>query len=611
MRLLDRFTGRELGALPATTVPGRLLLIDPALLNGHTELQEGSALLDDGSGIASFQDQRCELSREVLDVDAQAERDLLAEAIASIVSKMEGSDSGRVSPMLPLESAAHFEQGETERVLEEALAAGHLHAIASRPRMDLHYEDMVFPVSRARRLAPTALSHLASHSHCWQQRTLSGVVPRKVLARVSEDDYAIYENRLFVRLIDRAERHLVRRISRVRGVSFHLEKTLGFQDSEETRYQLRERICALWGESYEDDNAGVRLESGRKALRGLEFLLRAIRGLKQSGLYKRIPGNARIPSGVHRTNVLVHDPHYRCLPKIWDELNKAECDDRLKPEERYARQNDLHVAYGMYVGLVLRRALEQYGLKPSVKGGEVFERFGLRFSLLRDGSDWLVRDSDGEALRLVPLAWFGHPVVSDEDIPEDRIICSPAHSGETKAARCLQISPMDLYVVERMGQALDIWMLRKLLRSYGSEQGPLPASIMSLANGWGRAYEQRRANSGRLVAPLTYSQQQEALSALEKVADGEVRRRVKNVIEKTSALGRLCGHNASFSPSADSGFSCKCDNCGASWSFRKTSTSVSAKGFQMFLKDVPAESTIDGFAWAGRDWLEFEVPQTT
>ncbi|MDO4231366.1 MAG: hypothetical protein Q4D19_04465 [Lautropia sp.] len=606
---MDRFTGKVLGSLPAAALPGRLALIDSAVLNEHTELREDDLLLDDGSGVVSFLRQRCELSREVMDVEMQEERDLLAEAIASIASKVADSDCEQASPMLPLESAVHFERGEAERVLEEVLAGGHLHAISCRPRMDLRYEDMISPVSRARRLAPTALNHLASHSHCWQQRTLGGVLPRKVLARFSEDDYSIYENRLFVRLIDRAERHLVRRIARVRGVSSHLEDALSFQNSENTHYLLRERICALWGESYEDDYTGVQLESGRKALRELESLLRAVRGLKQGGLYSRVPGNALVPSSLHRTNVLVHDPHYRHLPKIWEELNNAARDDRLKPEERYARQRDLHVAYGRYVGLVLRRSLERYGLSPCKEGGWAFERFGRRFLLSCDGLDWLVRGPDGEDLRLVPVAWFGESVVADEDIPEDRIICWPGRSGEENAAKFLRISPMDLYVVERMGQVLDSWMVRKLLSSYGAEIGPLPASIKNLADGWGRAYEQRRTNFGRLVAPLTPDQQREVLGVLEKVANSDVRKVVQTVIERTSALASLCGHRARFSPSADLGFSCKCDTCGASWSLRKNRESVSSSVFQMRLKDAPAGEAGGGFEWSGRDWLEFEVPQ--
>ena len=179
------------------------------------------------------------------------------------------------------------------------LRAGHLHSISDRPRQDLRYEELISPVARARRLATSALSHLASHSDCWQQRTLSGVKPRKILARFSDDDYAIYENRLYKRLIDRLERHLSRRIARIRGINSRLEDALEFQNSENTHYRLSKDICRLWGEAYLDDKTGIQREAGRRPYKTLTDQLRSIRGLKQRGLYTLVPRSAGVPDQVH------------------------------------------------------------------------------------------------------------------------------------------------------------------------------------------------------------------------------------------------------------------------------------------------------------------------
>ena len=75
--------------------------------------------------------------------------------------------------------------------------------------MDLRYEETVTEVSRARRLSQwNVYTHLASHSECWQRQTLSGIQPKRVLARFSEDDYAIYENRVYARLLDSLDNYL-------------------------------------------------------------------------------------------------------------------------------------------------------------------------------------------------------------------------------------------------------------------------------------------------------------------------------------------------------------------------------------------------------------------
>lgn len=270
MIFLDRLTGGKLSELPDAFLPGRYCLLKPLVVNGHSHLQPGDLLSDDGSGVIRIQDAERQVRSTEQTDDEQAESDLSAEAIVAIAGKLTHAQGASVSPMLPAEMAAQCALEEIERNLATVLRDGHLHSISDRPRRDLRYDDLVAPVARARRLATSALSHLASHSDCWQQRTLSSVQPRKVLARFSEDDYAIYENRLYKRLLDRLDRHLARRLARIRGVNSRLERALEFQGSEQTHFRLREDICRLWGESYLDDKTGMQLEAGKLALAELE-----------------------------------------------------------------------------------------------------------------------------------------------------------------------------------------------------------------------------------------------------------------------------------------------------------------------------------------------------
>ncbi|HBO0755290.1 hypothetical protein JEY61_22040, partial [Pseudomonas aeruginosa] len=74
-----------------------------------------------------------------------------------------------MSPLMPasiIDAKSHLQPFE-ERLLD-VVKQGHLHHISLRPRLDLHYEDEVADIGRARRLAKGALVHLASHSECWQ-----------------------------------------------------------------------------------------------------------------------------------------------------------------------------------------------------------------------------------------------------------------------------------------------------------------------------------------------------------------------------------------------------------------------------------------------------------
>jgi hypothetical protein len=606
MKFLDRLTGANLSDLPGAFLPGRYCLLEPLTVNGHSHLQPGDLLSDDGSGVIRIQDtERQVLSSEQTDED-QAESDLSAEAIISIAGKIAHAQGANISPMLPAEMAAQCELEEIERNLADVLKNGHLHAISDRPRRDLRYDDLVAHVARARRLATSALSHLASHSDCWQQRTLSGVQPRKVLARFSEDDYSIYENRLYKRLLDRLDRHLARRVARIRGVNSRLERALEFQSSEQTHFRLRQEICRLWGESYLDDKTGMQLEAVKLALAELESQLRAIRGLKQRGLYSLVPATSVVPAQVHRTNILNHDLHYRYLPPLWEKLKDDREERLLPPEERLARQQKLQHAYVSYVGLVIRRALERYGLR-SMDGKFVFDWAGRHFVLKQDAHDWCVTQSGGSTLRIVPIAWFGASIKSSESLDAGRIICWPGAPTSVASPQYLPVSPLDLYVVEKVGHLIDEWMLRRLLRGYGRKLGPLPTPTKKVTEAWPEQFESISPTHVRLLAPIDAQKAAELRASLQGSANSQVEDAVGSAIEQVTALAQLCGHTARFESGQQLEFYCQCATCQTTWSLKATGQ---RRHFSMRPKGASTLSNANAFAWCGRDWLEFDFEST-
>ena len=603
MRFLDRLTGGTLSDLPDAFLPGRYCLLEPLVVNGHSHLQPGDLLSDDGSGVIRIQDaDRQVLSSAQTDED-QADSDLSAEAIISIAGKLAHAHDANVSPMLPAEMAAQCALEELEQNLATVLEGGHLHSISDRPRRDLRYDDLVAPVTRARRLATSALSHLASHSDCWQQRTLSGVQPRKVLARFSEDDYAIYENRLYKRLLDRLDRHLARRLARIRGVNSRLERALEFQGSEQTHFRLRQDICRLWGESYLDDKTGMQLEAGKRAHSELESLLRAIRGLKQRGVYTLVPTASVVPAQIHRTNILNHDPHYRHLPPLWEKLKDDREERLLPPKERLSRQLQLQHAYVSYVGLVVIRALERYGLR-SVDGNTVFSWAGRDFALRQDAHDWVVTQSDGSTLRIVPIAWFGASIHNSESLQPGRIVCWPGAPTSVESPQCLPVSPLDLYVVEKVGKLIDVWMLRPLLSGHGRKLGPLPTQTKKLTEAWPEQFESISPTHVRLLAPIDAQKAVDLKAVLKASASPQVEAAVGVAIDQVAALGQLCGHTARFEPGQQQDFYCQCGTCQATWSLK---TIGKRRHFSMRPKGASNIPEAVGFVWSGRDWLDFDL----
>ena len=310
-----------------------------------------------------------------------------------------------------------------------------------------------------------------------------------------------------------------------------------------------------------------------------------------------------VPAQVHRTNILNHDPHYRHLPPLWEKLKDDREDRLLPPEERLARQLQLQLAYVSYVGLVIRRALERYGLRR-VDGNFVFSWAGRSFVLRRDVHDWVVTQSQGSTLRIVPIAWFGASINISESLEPGRIVCWPGVPTSVASPQSLPVSPLDLYVVEKVGKLIDEWMLRQLLQGHGRKLGPLPTPAKRLTEAWPEQFESISSTHVRLLAPVDAQKAAELKASLKGSANSQVEDAVWDAIEQIATLAELCGHQARFVRGQRQDFYCQCGTCQATWSLKTTGK---RRHFSMRPKGASAIPEDDGFLWSGRDWLEFDL----
>ena len=185
----DRVSGESIKEIPEIVIPGRFLTNKTCTFNGHATLKKGDFLLNDGTNKFHLDDVygRFSMAEEV--GNNSAELDIIESAI---LAYQDSVDVGNKSSFLiPEKLLARFEILKFEELLLDILGKGHLQEIARRPRMEMTYEEYLVPVSRAKKISPSANVHLASHSECWQTRTFDGVIPKKVLALESEDQLNI------------------------------------------------------------------------------------------------------------------------------------------------------------------------------------------------------------------------------------------------------------------------------------------------------------------------------------------------------------------------------------------------------------------------------------
>lgn len=354
MAFFDRFVGQEIFRLPENSVEGHLV-----------DLETGEIVLTQKS--------KSYLVNPKWNDDEKTQFDCITQSIQVIAKNYR--ESLHRSPLMPPELAQQAILLGLENALVDILKKGHLHTIANRPRLDVHYEDNVVVLPRAKRLAKSALTHLSSHSDCWQRKTVNGILPRKVLAEFSEDFYEIYENRLYKCLLDRLDNYLTKRLRWITYLKDNLEAFLNFQNAETIDFRLRDRICVLWGENYQNDDLNTQLDSSKEALDIIEKQLKVIKGLKQVGLYTQMPSYTHIPNQLRRTNILNHDEHYQHLPKLWDKLNQYE-QDALSPEQEQQWARDFQNDYETYILLLIERVVEDYQFnnthKTFVFGGTTY-----------------------------------------------------------------------------------------------------------------------------------------------------------------------------------------------------------------------------------------------
>jgi hypothetical protein len=642
---IDRLTQTQLKTLPAIIDAGRYQFShsdSTERFNQHSDINAGDLLLSDGSERFQLLNDSGSYNKPV--VDNPERINLFQNAILTLgetLIKQENSinpnaDLKLLSPLLPAAVInAELDLLPVEKTLQTVLEKGHLHEIAHHPRLDVRYVEEITDVARAKRLAKGALVHLASHSECWQRQTLSGVVPKKVKARFSEDDYQIYENRVFARLIDKLHHHICSRIRTVEQLQQTLNDALGFEDNPDTiDYRISQKICTLWGQTFDAESTLEALEQLDSTLSALSEMLKGITSLRQAGLYLMIPRHVQVGAALHRTNILNHDAHYRHLAILWEQLNRLQQTSQLTPAQRFAQQQLLASHYSRYAGLVLQHALvgnAQIKLKlsqPTVKKSDttktviVYEWAGQMLRLQQNGFDWTLhlipqdhqqtyRTSERTILEFTP--WFGFSELPELSTPlaSNRIILWPSidnisnEKADDQQLGWCALSPLDLYCVERIGWLIDKTLNQHLTRNYASPIEKIPTQaenvIRTIQTGSTSSTTVELTGAPPQLRLFEALNQQDADNLRKALNDDNAVQQAHQLQQQMLAITALthcpvCAKNAQLTHQPPSGFRIECQECGTGRYLKQAKEELEIK----FREKDPNNLAGAGFAARGR-----------
>lgn len=365
MKVYDLVVGLEID-LPSTELAsGRYRLTQTCLLNGEVKLSRGGILWRSGDGTVSLLPEEQPNTRVSIRFAhppfQPPTRSVVDLSISAVVdSWFAAADPSQLtSPLLPAVLRDRMELFDPELELERALATGQWDEISMRPRLDMHYVPETVPVVRAKRVLASAIEHLSQHSELWARRNISGVVPAKVLARVSEDDHAIYENIVFARLLDGCAHWLNGRIAEVRTILDGHSMAMKLEKGDERHRLLRERVCALWGKAWFSESEET--QATIDTLDRLEKMRSRVERLRRSGVYKRVPRSAKVPLALRPTNIFQYDKRYRELRPLWDALATATTREQIGESVRYETLAARQAAFVSYVLLLILHALRDMG----------------------------------------------------------------------------------------------------------------------------------------------------------------------------------------------------------------------------------------------------------
>jgi hypothetical protein len=193
--------------------------------------------------------------------------------------------------------------------------------ICTKPRQHLRIEEEVLDVELVKRITPSSLQHLASHSEHWRSRTITGLIPSRLRAEVYEDDFNIYENIFFRMVIEAILKYIVKKHNEVK-IAISQKDTLHdweYYAAEINDFKKLEMLQSLLPDYDSDSEEGM-----RKKFKDLESMILSIEkqlsSIISTPFFQNLDSTKQIELPIQPTNIINMDNRYNELLKVWNKL---------------------------------------------------------------------------------------------------------------------------------------------------------------------------------------------------------------------------------------------------------------------------------------------------
>lgn len=228
--------------------------------------------------------------------------------------------------------------------------------IFHRPKLHLKQVEEVRPASIVTRIGTESIRHLASHSEHWKGIKANGLIPERLLARILEDDYAIYENVAAKTIVDRL--YTLEKKEKEDTIDCKMNFTLSESYSQGgERQNFFDAINFLF-KGFENSESSTTQKLIEETLEIINSILEYLSKCKSTNLYRHIKKEKEIKGTLKKTNIFMMDNYYKKVYQLWELLGKKEeITDILEKKE-------LQEEYLLYVELIILFCLKYMGFTP-------------------------------------------------------------------------------------------------------------------------------------------------------------------------------------------------------------------------------------------------------
>lgn len=254
--------------------------------------------------------------------------------------------------------------------------------IFAKPYIYLKDQSVILPTEAVRRMNNTTIQHISSHTELWEDFTEDGIKPARLLTRVYEDDYGIYENLVFCQTITQI-------LSFVRS-NIQLLKDLIFTN-QTIEVNILERVNHLnyflaLGKLHTGYSRNFDLYYGmaEQSLNKLMFILNTIQPRLKRPVYKNNQKNRRMVP-VRKTNVLAMHKDYHQIFKIAKHFEKH----KVVQENEFSlkKLDAFHKEYSMYCIWLLIFSISHFNFTCDEEKEINFSRVNMKFKW----KDWIIQ----------------------------------------------------------------------------------------------------------------------------------------------------------------------------------------------------------------------------